>query len=112
MRRVGTGTPVVLIHGLQASGLVWAPVIDLIVAAGHEVLVPTLAGHRGGPQLAAGTDVSLAALADDVESQLDDAGIETAHLVGNSLGGWIALELARRGRGRCLPPAAGPSSVT
>src|SRR5436305_2814777 len=110
MRRVGSGTPVVLIHGIQASGLVWEPVIDLIAAAGYEVIVPTLAGHRGGPPLATAIDVSMAALADDLELQLDDAGIGTAHLVGNSLGGWIALELARRGRGRsvvALSPAGG-----
>jgi pimeloyl-ACP methyl ester carboxylesterase len=30
--------------------------------------------------------------------ELDESGIATAHLVGNSLGGWVALELARRGR--------------
>jgi pimeloyl-ACP methyl ester carboxylesterase len=40
------------------------------------------------------------ALADAVESTMDEHGFQTAHLVGNSLGGWIALELARRGRAR------------
>jgi pimeloyl-ACP methyl ester carboxylesterase len=34
--------------------------------------------------------------------QLDEAGIDTAHVVGNSLGGWVALELARRGRARSV----------
>jgi alpha-beta hydrolase superfamily lysophospholipase len=113
MQRVGNGTPVILIHGIQASGLVWAPVIESIAAGGHDVLVPTLAGHRGGPPLAPDVAVSLAALADDVESQLNHAGIEAAHLVGNSLGGWVALELAHRGRGRsvvALSPAGGWST--
>jgi pimeloyl-ACP methyl ester carboxylesterase len=110
MQRVGTGTPVVLIHGIQASGMVWAPVIELIAAAGHEVVVPTMVGHRGGPALANGVDVSLGVLADDIQQQLNAAGIERAHLVGNSLGGWVALELARRGRALsvvALSPAGG-----
>jgi len=34
--------------------------------------------------------------------QLDDAGITTAHVAGNSFGGWVALELARRGRARSV----------
>src|SRR5207247_5855454 len=33
---------------------------------------------------------------------MDEAGIETAHLAGGSLGGWVALELARRGRARSV----------
>jgi pimeloyl-ACP methyl ester carboxylesterase len=75
-----------------------------------------LAGHRGGPPLVAGVEVSVAALADNIETRLDAAGIGTGHLVGNSLGGWIALELARRGRGHSVvvlcPRAAGaPSAI-
>ncbi|MEV0762225.1 alpha/beta fold hydrolase [Nocardia sp. NPDC050435] len=45
-----------------------------------------------------------------VERAMDEAGFATAHLVGNSLGGWVALELARRGRARsllALAPAGG-----
>jgi pimeloyl-ACP methyl ester carboxylesterase len=37
-------------------------------------------------------------IVDDTGRQLDEAGVQTGHLVGNSLGGWVALELARRGR--------------
>ena len=50
-------------------------------------------------------------IADAVERAMDDAGFETAHLVGNSLGGFVALQLAARGRARAWwpsrPPAAG-----
>ena len=41
---------------------------------------------------------------------MDDAGFATAHLVGNSLGGYVALQLAARGRARsvvALAPAGG-----
>jgi pimeloyl-ACP methyl ester carboxylesterase len=43
-----------------------------------------------------------AALVDGVAAELDRLGIDRAHLVGNSLGGWISLELARRGRARSV----------
>ncbi len=74
----------------------------------HDVLAPTLAGHAGGPSLAevGGAD----GLVDGLEQALDDAGFETAHVVGNSLGGYLALHLAARGRARsvvALSPAGG-----
>jgi pimeloyl-ACP methyl ester carboxylesterase len=72
------------------------------------VLAPTLAGHAGGPPLEreGGAD----ALVDAVERAMDEAGFETAHLAGNSLGGLVALQLAARGRARsvvALAPAGG-----
>jgi pimeloyl-ACP methyl ester carboxylesterase len=45
-----------------------------------------------------------------VERALDEAGFETAHVAGNSLGGYLALKLAERGRARsvvALPPGGG-----
>src|SRR5690349_8694624 len=74
----------------------------------HDVLAVTLAGHAGGPPLAAA--VSGDVLPDAVEGAMDAAGFETAHIVGNSLGGYIALQLAARGRARsvvALAPAGG-----
>lgn len=47
---------------------------------------------------------------DQIEQIMDQKGWETAHLVGNSLGGWIALGLALRGRARsvtAIAPAGG-----
>jgi pimeloyl-ACP methyl ester carboxylesterase len=74
----------------------------------HDVLAPTLLGHAGGPPLD-GT-VSEALLADAVERAMDEAGFGTAHIVGNSLGGYLALQLAARGRAEsvvALAPAGG-----
>jgi pimeloyl-ACP methyl ester carboxylesterase len=71
----------------------------------HDVLAPTLAGHSGGPPFD-GEE----ALVNGVERAMDEAGFETAHLAGNSLGGWVALKLAERGRARtvvALAPAGG-----
>jgi pimeloyl-ACP methyl ester carboxylesterase len=65
-------------------------------------------GHAGGPPLAGEVHDTL--LADAVEEAMDHAGFETAHIVGNSLGGYVALQLAERGRARsvvALAPAGG-----
>jgi alpha-beta hydrolase superfamily lysophospholipase len=87
----------VLLHGINVSWRVWKPVLPLLERE-HDVLALTLPGHRGGPALAQTRLISVEALADGVEKALDAAGIGVAHLAGNSLGGWLALELARRGR--------------
>lgn len=108
------GEPLVLIHGFSATRGVWQPILEEL-ERDHEVLAVNLAGHVGGPELPEGTDASVAALVDAVEHDMDAAGLETAHLVGNSLGGWIALELAKRGRARsvvAIAPAGGWESGT
>ena len=72
------------------------------------MLAPTLTGHAGGPPI--GGELTGTTLADAVERMLDEAGFETAHLVGNSLGGHVALQLAARGRARSVvafSPAGG-----
>src|SRR5437763_4524302 len=67
-------------------------------------LVPTLPGHAGGPPLPSERTARL--LAHGVEQAMDDAGFGTAHLVGNSLGGYVALQLAARGRARTVVAVA------
>ena len=99
VHRAGSGSPLVLLHGLTGSWRIWRPVLSAL-SARHEVFVPTIAGHHGGPRL--DVSVSVTALADALERTLDEAGIETAHIAGNSLGGWLALELASRGRARSV----------
>jgi pimeloyl-ACP methyl ester carboxylesterase len=63
-----------------------------------DVLAIDLPGFGHSPPLPAHVDCTAEALADAVEDEVARAGFDRAHLVGNSLGGWIALELARRGR--------------
>ncbi len=95
--RTGSGTPLVLLHGLTASWRVWLPVMPLL-AARHEVVALTLPGHHRGPMLPQSVPATVPALTDGVVSALDGLGIGRAHIVGNSLGGRIALELAKRDR--------------
>jgi len=107
---LGSGEPVLLLHPFLISQLVWDKVAPRLADTGrYEVFAPTMAGHNGGPR--SGTwFLSSSALADHVERQLDELGWETAHIVGNSLGGWVAFELERRGRARTvtgIAPAGG-----
>jgi pimeloyl-ACP methyl ester carboxylesterase len=99
--REGQGSPLVLLHGANMSWRAWRPVLPFLTGR-HDVFVPTMAGHRGGPILGADSDHGMKAVVDVLCDQLDQAGIETAHIAGNSLGGWAALELARRGRARSV----------
>lgn len=95
MIRSGSGEPVVLLHGVTGSATIWHSVIPLLDPYYDTIALTTL-GHRGGRPAAAGTTVQ--DLVDDAERSLDELVIERPHLVGNSLGGWMAIELARRGR--------------
>jgi len=98
--RQGSGEPLLLIHPFTTSHDVWAEMVPTL-AREYDVVAATLPGHWGGPQLRR-RDTCLAAFADGVEQLMDDLGWETAHVAGNSIGGWLALELARRGRARSV----------
>src|SRR5882757_4772389 len=112
---LGSGEPVLLLHPFLISQLVWQKVAPQLADTGrYEVFAPTMAGHNGGPR--AGTwFLSSSVLADHVERQLDELGWDTAHIVGNSLGGWVTFELEHRGRARTvtgIAPAGGWSRFT
>jgi pimeloyl-ACP methyl ester carboxylesterase len=95
------------VHGFSDTWRTWELVLPALERE-HDVLAPTLPGHAGGPQL--NGHVSHALLADAVEQSMDGAGFATAHLVGNSLGGHVVLELAARGRAESVvafAPAGG-----
>ncbi|QCX26729.1 alpha/beta fold hydrolase [Nocardioides jishulii] len=91
--------PLLLLHGVMMSANAWSEVAPLL-AEQFEVLTPTAAGHRGGPLLEGRATVSR--LTDHAERHLDDLGLDTVHVAGNSLGGWMGIELARRGRARSV----------
>jgi pimeloyl-ACP methyl ester carboxylesterase len=87
----------VLLHGFTDTWRTWTPVLPGLERH-HEVFAPSLPGHYGGEPLPPGERSIITASLDLIERQLDARGIGKAHLVGNSLGGWAALELAVRGR--------------
>ena len=106
---LGSGEPMLLLHPFMMSQSVWKGVAPLIADTGrYEVFAPTMPGHNGGAK--GPFFLHSGAMADDVERRLDALGWDTAHVVGNSLGGWVAFELERRGRARTLTgiaPAGG-----
>jgi pimeloyl-ACP methyl ester carboxylesterase len=107
--RAGSGEPLLLLHGFTGTWHHWRPVLGELVAR-YEVVAPTLAGHDGGPPFPLDSPMTFPGAADSLERHLDELGLDTAHVVGNSLGGALALELAKRGRARsvvALAPAGG-----
>jgi pimeloyl-ACP methyl ester carboxylesterase len=104
----------VWLHGFADTWRTWELVLPALERH-HDVLALTLAGHAGGPSIEGEIDDSV--LADDVARAMTRVGFQTAHLVGNSLGGYVALRLASRGRARtvvALAPAGGwaPGNAT
>ena len=93
----GSGEPLLLLHPFALNAEAWRPVIPALQQR-HELLVATFPGHMGGRPIPQGFRHSIAASVDMAEAELDASGIDRVHIAGNSLGGWFALELARRGR--------------
>lgn len=93
--RGGSGSPLVCLHGFSDTWRTWEPVLPALERR-HDVLAVALAGHAGGPELA--EPVAEFALVEAVERVMDEAGLQSAHVLGNSLGGYVALQLAARGR--------------
>jgi pimeloyl-ACP methyl ester carboxylesterase len=87
----------VLLHPFGLCTEVWSPVLPLL-RHHHDVRALGIPGHVGADSLPADYEHSVAAAVELLEKKLDAMGIGQAHLVGNSLGGWLAIELARRGR--------------
>jgi pimeloyl-ACP methyl ester carboxylesterase len=94
--REGGGERLLLLHGLGGSTAVWSPVIELL-AARREVLAIDLPGFGAAPALPADLEPNAVNLAAAVRATCAELGFERAHVAGNSLGGWVALELGRAG---------------
>ena len=105
--RGGAGPPLLCLHGFTDTWRMWELVLPALERH-HDVLAPTLPGHAGGPPLRLPVDAAL--ILDAVERAMDEVGFETAHIAGNSLGGYVALQLAARGRAESVvafAPAGG-----
>jgi pimeloyl-ACP methyl ester carboxylesterase len=98
--RLGEGEPLLLVHSLGGSKVMWNPVLDRL-AAEREVIAVDMPGFGGSPPLPAGVEPSAANLARAILDFYEtlEIGAEP-HLAGISLGGWVAVEAARMGRAR------------
>jgi pimeloyl-ACP methyl ester carboxylesterase len=92
--RSGAGAPLALLHALGLSRRAWAPVVPEL-ARHFDVIAVDLPGFGDSEPLPAPVEPRPAAPAAAVAGLLDELGVRAPHLAGNSLGGWVALELAR-----------------
>jgi len=99
--RHGSGEPLLLIHGTGIDRRCWDPVIDAL-ALRHELLVIDLPGHGASPLPPPTIQPNPIGYAALLSEWLDGLGLDTVHVAGNSVGGWTALELAKRGRARSV----------
>jgi pimeloyl-ACP methyl ester carboxylesterase len=97
--REGSGEPLVLIHGIGSRWQMWEPVLDRLTPH-RDVIALDLPGFGASPMPPTGTPAGPESLATLVDAFLVEIGVDTPHVAGNSLGGLIALELARRGNVR------------
>jgi pimeloyl-ACP methyl ester carboxylesterase len=88
----GSGAPVLLIHGHTMDRRIWKPVMPGLLGAGLRVLRPDLRGHGRSTRPDFGYHVSHHAA--DMAAVLDNAEIDSATVVGYSIGGGVALEMA------------------
>ena len=99
--RTGRGEPLVLLHGQGFSRRCWDPIVDTL-AADRDVIAVDLPGHGDSPRQPKGTGSAPHDLAVAVAELLDELGLPTVHVAGNSSGGWVALELGRLQRARTV----------
>lgn len=92
LNRFGSGTPIVLIHGMGSASTAWKPLIPKL-SEQFEVITLDLPGHGDTP-LNPNQAMDPNSLGKLVEKNLRENGIEKFHTVGNSLGGWIGLEIS------------------
>jgi len=99
--REGSGTPLLLLHGIGHHWQAWQPVLPAL-AERHDVIAIDLSGFGSSPALPAGVSYELNSVVPVLGGLCAALGVERPHIAGNSLGGLLALELGRRGLARSV----------
>ena len=97
-RDAGAGETLLLIHGMAGSSATWRAVIPEL-SKKYRVLAPDLLGH--GESTKPRGDYSLGAFAASLRDLLDELGISRATVVGQSLGGGVAMQFTYQHRDYC-----------
>jgi len=89
----GTGHPMILLHGGLGSGEMFGPILSGL-ADHHQVITVDLQGHGRTADIDRPLDITL--MADDIAALIDHLGLDKPDVVGYSLGGGVALQVAIR----------------
>ncbi|MCO6453069.1 MAG: alpha/beta fold hydrolase [Caldilineales bacterium] len=89
---LGEGPPVLLLHGLGSCGSDWFPITPAL-APHHRLVLPDLRGH-GQSSLPLSRDFSINCMTRDIVGLLDHLDLASADVIGLSLGGCVALQMA------------------
>jgi pimeloyl-ACP methyl ester carboxylesterase len=95
--RVGSGPPLVLLHGVGHRRQAWTAVVNLLRNR-RELIMIDLPGHGESPPLELKGREPVQAMAEDVIAFFDELGLDRPHVAGNSLGGALALIAGSEGR--------------
>src|SRR3954454_10145003 len=87
----GEGSPLVLLHGGLGSGEMFGPALTAL-AEHHRVILPDLQGHGRTADIDRPLDVRL--MAGDIAALIDHLGLDRPDVVGFSLGGGVAFQVA------------------
>jgi (E)-2-((N-methylformamido)methylene)succinate hydrolase len=87
----GSGSPIVLLHGVGLNAAMWSPIVELMEQR-HRVIVPDMLGHGGSPVPPA--SASLSDYARQVTALMRDLDVERAGVVGFSMGAMVAQRIA------------------
>ncbi len=88
---IGSGPPVLLLHGVGLRAAMWAPVIGLLQDS-YRLIVPDMLGHGGSPL--PGPDVKLADYAAQAVALLDELDIPSVTVAGFSMGALVTQRMA------------------
>ncbi len=99
---MGSGRLLILLHGIGMSNVAWNAVMPYLSPT-RRVIAFDIAGFGLTPSLPSGTLPTVTNLVDDLERSLHEMGVDIpVDVAGNSLGGYMALEAARRGVARSV----------
>ncbi|MGW1883836.1 alpha/beta fold hydrolase [Streptomyces sp. NPDC001970] len=92
--RIGTGEPLLLLHGIGHHWQAWEPILPLL-APDRDVIAVDLPGFGASPALPDGVSYDLSTVVPVLGALCEALGVERPHVAGNSLGGLLALQLGR-----------------
>ncbi|WP_326692412.1 alpha/beta fold hydrolase [Streptomyces sp. NBC_01795] len=99
--RRGSGEPVLLLHGIGHHWQAWEPVLTVLTAR-YDVIAVDLPGFGASPALPEGVSYGVESIVPLLAETCAALGVERPHVVGNSLGGLLALEMGLHGHARSV----------